>query len=130
MLSPLARLLHLRGKLRPGPFVPKGVVYFQGASLWNPVPHATREMRVFWSEVGGGLDKMVAATWLYRGRRFTVSTKVNSRRSRELLQPERQTDIHAAGEDREPTDHPDDRERPGVRPGHDENAEGNRHQAA
>jgi hypothetical protein len=32
-----------------------------------------------------------SAPWLYRGRRFAVATKVNSRRRLELLQPERQT---------------------------------------
>ena len=101
----------------------------------GPVPSALPSnslgRQYYWLPRGGLRQpiKWSPPTWLYRGRRFAVSTKVNSRRRLELLQPERQTDIHAAGEDREPTDHPHDRERPGVRLGHDENAEGNRQQA-
>jgi hypothetical protein len=46
MLSPLARLLHLRGKLRHGRLVPKRIIFFHDSSLWNPGSTATLENRL------------------------------------------------------------------------------------
>src|SRR5258708_34386431 len=105
MLSPLARLLHLRSKLRFGPFVPGTSDFLHDCRPWDPGSSATEDgdsPSPRKSTDAGGL---------------------------ELLQPERQTDIHPAGEDREPTDHPDDRERTAVGLGPDEDDEGN-HQRA